>query len=403
MTSPKGGDGRPVVINATNLGCYLDGIGTYTFNLLRELTTVRTGLRFIVYVNRTAAEHLSGLAIPDHWTLKWVSPRVSPDNGFKGHLLRFLLSNLIGLRHPRSLIVTASQLEAIFFRSRQVVTIHDVIPLLFRECHRKQYFYFRRLLPFVLRKAQAIITPSRHTKGLLEQIYNLPPEKIKVIPNGVRLADLGDTDDAQRFRRPFILFTGRIVRMKNITGVLRAFGLVQNRIPHALVIAGHGRERMEKLFDEERLREYGIDRGRVHFAGHVSFEQLASLLRSADALVFPSFYEGFGLPPLEAMKAGCPAIVSRAGSLPEVCENAAYYVDPYDTEGIARGIHAVISDARLRARLIRNGFERAARFSWVTSARQHLLVVTEMEHRENEAPHPVHMARPAIGPSPPSS
>ena len=369
---------RPIILNAMNLGSYLDGIGSYTFNLLRELAAVADGPPIVVYLNRTAALHVARLRIPEKWDIVWMSGLVSPDNGFRGHLLRLLVSNFIGMLHPRSLVVTTSQLEALFFHTRQVVTIHDVIPLLFRTWHRKQYFYFRHLLPFALRRAQAVVTPSRHTKGLIEQVYRIPHEKIRVIYNGVHLAGVtepGGTVPVQ----PFILYAGRLVRMKNIDGVLRAFSLVQQIIPHTLVIVGHGREGMSRMFTSAKLEEYGIARDRVVLLGHVSFEEIAALLRRADALVFPSFYEGFGLPPLEAMKAGCPVVVSQVGSLPEVCGDAALYVDPYDTEGIAQGIFAVLSNERLRRQLIQRGLERAASFTWKRATRSLLEVIAEVQ------------------------
>jgi len=371
-------DTYPVIINAMNLGRYLDGIGVYTLNLIRELTRHRTGLRFIVYVNRSAACHVGDLAIPDHCHFRWVPDFVSPDRGFRGHFLRLLLSNLIGLIYPRSLILTASQLEAVFFRSNQIVMIHDIIPLLFRECHRKQYFYFRRMLPMVLRRVRAVITPSRHTKGLLEQVYGIEADRIRVIPNGVTVSAPSDSFLQSAPQRPFLLYAGRIVRMKNITGVIRAFGLLQERIPHDLVIVGHGRERLGRMFERSKLLECGVDPERVRFAGHVSFDALAGLLMTADALVFPSFYEGFGLPPLEAMKAGCPAIVSRVGSLPEVCGDAAYYFDPYDTGGMAAAIEAVVRNRPLRDLLIGRGIDRAAGFTWAGSFRKHLVLIAQV-------------------------
>jgi hypothetical protein len=108
---------------------------------------------------------------------------------------------------------------------------------------------------------------------------------------------------------------------------------------------------------------------------------MAALIKNASVLVFPSFYEGFGLPPLEAMSYGCPLVVSRVASLPEVCGDAAIYVDPYDAQSIAGGIQKVLADNVLRRSLVRKGFERAKLFSWKESAQQHLRIfLEEMQH-----------------------
>ena len=188
---------------------------------------------------------------------------------------------------------------------------------------------------------------------------------------------------------PYILYTGRIVRMKNITGVLKAFARIQNQIPHRLVITGHGREQVVREFRESKLKEYGIPDDRVLIRGHVSSAEMAALLTRADVLVFPSFYEGFGLPPLEAMAAGCPAIVSHAGSLPEICGDAACYVDPYDPEQIAAAIKRVVSDRAYRQELIAKGTERARRYSWKRSIWEHLRLVHEVRHLSGQEPGPV--------------
>jgi glycosyltransferase involved in cell wall biosynthesis len=370
---------EPIIINATNLGKYIDGLGVYTLNLLRELSQMKTQPRFVVYVNTRAKTHLRDITFPDNFEVRWAPWFVSPDFRFRGHLLRLLYSNFLSLKHRRSLFFVATQLEAVFFRTNQIITIHDIIPLLFRASHKKQYFYFKYVLGHVLHRAKSVITPSQHTKDLLLQTYGLDEQKVKVIHNGVRQS-LCSAFKKENVDEKFILFTGRLVRMKNFAGLLRAFNLIKDSIPHRLVITGHGTRKMKRELEELRRDNRPIDDERVVYRGHVSSEEMEELLNRASLLVFPSFYEGFGLPPLEGMAHGCPVVVSNVSSLPEVCADAALYVDPYDAASIANAMRRALTDSGLRRSMVTRGFERARAFRWEESARQHVEVFAEVLH-----------------------
>jgi len=363
---------QTVVINATNIGSILDGIGTYGLNILRELGRLNTDHRFIVYLNTTARQHFMDMELPVNFSVRWVWPLMSPDFGFRGHLIRLIFANLLGLTLRKALLFNISQLEAVFFRSHQILTIHDLIPLLFKKCHRKQFFYYKYFLKYALRRADVLVTPSAHTKELLAQKYPLPPAKIRIVPNGVP-RDLGP--DTSIEKEQIIVYVGRIVRMKNVTGVLKAFALMKDKVDHKLIIAGNGREALKKEFEAGRLSRYHLDR--VVFKGYVPTKEMHALLKRASLLVFPSFYEGFGLPPLEAMSCGCPVVVSNVASLPEVCGDAAYYVDPHDVESIAHGMYTVLSNDELRQRLIEKGYQQAKLFRWDRVAESYLRLFNE--------------------------
>lgn len=366
-----------LAINATNIGGFLDGIGMYGTTLLKEFAKMQNHVNCIVYLNRSSAQHFRDITFPPTWSVRWLSKRLSPDYGFKGHLLRFLYAQWIGLRHWTLPVFATSQLEAILFRRNQVIMVHDLIPLLFKDCHRRQYHFFRHVLNLVLRRAIAVITPSQHTKGLLLHHYNLREDRVHVIPNGIHpalsvLTSNGQQKRAHNAERPYILFTGRIVRMKNITGMLRAFRMIKDRIPHTLVIVGYGRKNVAMEFERSRLASYGIEDHRVVFKGHVKTEEMHELMKKAAVLVFPSFYEGFGLPPVEAMACGCPVVVSNVASLPEICGDDACYVDPYVVEDIARGVLKVLTDSEFRKTLIEGGLKRARQFTAARSALRHV-------------------------------
>jgi len=372
------GHRRTVVINATNIGRYLNGIGTYTLSLLRELSTIEGNFSFIFYLNRSCAEQIKDIRFSGHCAVRWTTSWISPDHGFKGHLLRLLYSYYLSLKHPHSLMFNTSQIEGILFRSNQIITIHDVIPLLFKKWHKKQYYYFKFYLPWVLKSARGIITPSHHTKDLLIELYRIEEEKIRVIHNGIQEKWLDEFKPASMEDQEFILYAGRLTTMKNITGLLRAFSMIMNRVPHKLLIIGGRREEFERALKKTGLPSSSFDNGRIVFKGQVTAEEMRRLLNRASIFVFPSFYEGFGLPPLEAMASGCPVVVSNVASLPEVCGEAACYVDPYAVESIADGMQRTLTDRRLRQRLIEKGRQRASLFRWEESARQHLEVFREI-------------------------
>jgi len=150
----------------------------------------------------------------------------------------------------------------------------------------------------------------------------------------------------------YILFVGSIEPKKNLLGLLKAYLLLSNYMKKdfQLLLTGYKGWRNQEIV--ERMDQL---KGRVHYLGYLNNEELATLYRGASCLVFTSFYEGFGLPPLEAMACGCPVIVFNVASLPEVCGDAAYYMDPYDVESIAEGIHKVLMDEAMRQNLIKKG------------------------------------------------
>jgi glycosyltransferase involved in cell wall biosynthesis len=379
-----------IVINATNIGKKMNGIGVYTLSLLKTFARMQSGLRFIVYVNKNARNHLNALFFPPNFTLRWVSHRLSPDYRFPGHLLRLVYANYLSIKHRKRLIFTTSQLEACFFRSRQIITIHDVIPLLFKEHHKKQYPYFRYFLKFALKKAEYIITPSYHSQKLLKQHYRLPEHKIRVIPNGVQEIYKDPVRRIDWNRKDLILYTGRISPMKNIAGIIKAFHYLKDSLPHQLVLVGEEKSAIEREIRAGRLTRADVESDRIEFRGHISGSEMCHLLKRVSLLVFPSFYEGFGLPALEAMACGCPVVASNAASLPEVCGKAAYYVNPFSIRSIAGGIFQVITNLKIRRYLIRKGYVRVLRYSWDNSAKEHINIFRAALNARN-VPLPVHI------------
>ena len=356
-----------IIINATNIGRRSSGIGIYSLSIIKELAKIEENIFIEIYVNRTCKPQIDKISFPDNFRIKWVTKYVSPDYNFIGHLLRLIYSNLLSIIKRKDIFFNTSQLEVSFFNRNQVVTIHDVIPLLFPEFHKNQYFYFKWLLGIALKKARIIITPSSHTKELISKLYNIPTRKIDLIPNGIPDYFL-ENDEEKSLKEEYIIYAGRICPMKNIKGIVEAFYEIKELTPHKLVFIGGGREEFKKEIQAGRLPKKVLDDERIIIKGYVDEGEMNKLMKEAALLIFPSFYEGFGLPPLEAMACGTPVVASSSASLPEVCGNAAHYVNPYDSSDIANGIISVIKDENYSKELVGKGRERIKLFSWKTSA-----------------------------------
>ena len=244
-----------------------------------------------------------------------------------------------------------------------LVTIYDLFHLAMPELvgglHKR--LYAKYMFARVFKRANAIFTISNFTKNEFIRLLG-NRQGIYPIPLGVEESWFGIQNMEQIYPRPYLLFVGNVKPHKNLTGLIDAFELVANKIPHDLVIVGKkdGFITGDKLITS-KANKLGA---RITFTGHVEDEILKRYFTQADAFIFPSLYEGFGLPPLEAMAAGCPVLVSSRASLPEVCGNAAIYFDPLDPVDIADKILKLLNDSLLKETLIIAGKKRAREFTW---------------------------------------
>jgi glycosyltransferase involved in cell wall biosynthesis len=237
--------------------------------------------------------------------------------------------------------------------------------------------YLKAVTPRSAQRAGAVIAVSEATKRDLVELYDLPPEKIHVVPHGVstRFTPLGEpADEAIRLRYrlpagPFILSVGTLQPRKNYLRLVRALAAMHH--PAHLVIAGGTGWAYEKVRAEvERL---GLWK-QVTFAGFAGEADLPGLYRLASVFAYPALYEGFGLPVLEAMACGTAVVTSNVSSLPEAAGEAALLVDPLDERAIAHALDHLLGDEMLRARLVEKGLARAAEFTWERAARRTLEV-----------------------------
>jgi glycosyltransferase involved in cell wall biosynthesis len=259
--------------------------------------------------------------------------------------------------------------------TRSIVTLCDAFAYVHPESHnRLDNWRYRWYLPYALRRLDAVITISECSRADLINYLALTPEIVDVIPAGVNdrfNPDCNGTGvDAVLHRygisSPYLLYVGALNDRKNVARLLEAYSRVRQQHPDVhLVIAGRRQWKTDAI--EQAVRSLESDRA-VHFTGYVKDEDLPALYRSAIAFIFPSLYEGFGLPPLEAMACGTPVITSNVSSLPEVTGNAAMLIDPYDVDDLARAIDRVLRDEALREQLRKNGLERASLFKWQQAA-----------------------------------
>jgi glycosyltransferase involved in cell wall biosynthesis len=256
-----------------------------------------------------------------------------------------------------------------------VFTLHDTAYLVFPEYHLpRNRIYLRTMMPRFLRGADRIIAVSENTRRDALRFYALDPEKIEVIPEGVEARFRPDVDREaisivrHRYALPdrFILSVGTIEPRKNLGTLVDAYAALRPRHPEVgLVLAGSRGWLYERFFAQ--LRSLGLE-DHVTFTGHVADGDMPALLAAAEVFAFPSEFEGFGLPPLEAMASGIPVVSSNAASLPEVVGDAGLLVPPRDVGEWVAAIARLLDDGPLRTELAARGVARARLFSWDTAA-----------------------------------
>ena len=260
-----------------------------------------------------------------------------------------------------------------------VVTIHDCIHLMFPEYlpNKLAYLYARTFMTMAARRSSRVLTVSEASKRDILRFFRIPASKVEVVYNAIddRFDREPEIEDVMRVREryqlndQFLLYTGNIKPHKNVERVIEAFARLRARGFDNLKLLIIG----DEISKSQNLRR-AVHRHQLHhqvrFLGFVPDATLAVLYRLADVFVFPSLYEGFGLPPLEAMASGTPVVTSNVSSLPEVVGDAALLVDPKDADAIAGAIQRILTDRDLRRSLTQKGLGRAHDFSWERSVRR---------------------------------
>lgn len=358
----------PLAVNRT-------GIPNYIRRLLTGFASIPGDNTYFLYTNRPLPEDIR---LPDNFRtvlLRRPLPRFQLwfQLALPGRLKRDGVDIFHGLfsRLPLHLPVPG------------VLTVHDLSGYTMPGMHKKWTHMTNLMYPAFVRKASGIVAVSRATAREVEKYFPEAASKVTVIPEAApsEYAEVRDPDKLRRTREKlglpgrYILFLGTIEPRKNLSRLLAAYTAAAGSIPHSLVIAGSVGWKTGDLFRE--LERSGI-KDRVIFTGFVESRDIPALMTMADLFVFPSLYEGFGLPILEAMACGTPVITSNVSSMPEVAGDAALLVDPLSTDSIAEGLKELALDPGKRGELRGKGLRRTAEFSWKEIAESTLQVYREI-------------------------
>ena len=351
------------------------GIEEYSYQVIKNLTTELKEQEVILYVRKNQQIDFE---LPKNFRVKvinfpkfWTQAGLSLEMFFHPVDTLFIPAHTVPFIHPSNTIVTIHGLEYEF-------------------CPEAYSFFERLYMRFVIKNsckwAKKVICVSENTKKDVMKLYGVSREKIDVIYEGyvekIELEALeiereisvikkcsgnlkGDT--LIESLKPYIFFIGRIEKRKNIEGIIEAFNILKEKygISHQLVLAGgpgFGYEDIKNKIENSKFKKDIIEKG------YVSEKNKWELLKNADVFVFPSFYEGFGLPILEAQNVLTPVVTSNVSSIPEVADEAVLYADPNNTQEIAENIYILISNEKAREDIVKRGLENVKRFSWINCA-----------------------------------
>jgi glycosyltransferase involved in cell wall biosynthesis len=339
----------PVLINGSFLIPQPTGISAYTLNLLPSLSSLQPTL-------------LTSHPI-DHYDCYQIPERLNPDYGTIAHLRRLLWTQQqlpnIYQRLKAQLLFSPIPEAPLFSQCRYIATVHDLIPLRYPKRFSPLTPYFRFYVPQVLSQAEHIICNSQATADDMIHFWQIPAHKITPIPLGYNQTLFYPSSQQQDGQ--YFLHIGRPDPHKNVGRLIDAFAQIPDTDYQLWLIGPPDSRYTPKL--QQQATELGL-RDRVRFLNYIPDAQLPDLVRGATALVFPSLWEGFGLPVLEAMGCGTPVITSNCASLPEVTGEAAILIDPANPEEIANAMTAVTNNSELRRKLRKLGLKRASQFSW---------------------------------------
>ena len=343
------------------------GIATYAANLFPHLKPLNPTL----LISSIAAQHFPLAA---EFTSYPIPGDLTPAQGTKGHFRRLVWTQFkvqkIYQNLKSSLLFSPIPEAPIYTNCRYVVTVHDLIPLRFPRNFSPLIPYFRYYIPQVLSQSQHIICDSQATANDIIDFYNIPASKITPILLGyntnhfrekvVRTGKKCQWLEERKF--PYFLYVGRHDPYKNIHRLIDAFAGISNCHDYELLIAGSSDPRYTPIL-QTKVDELGLS-DRIKFMDYITYGELPIIINGAIALVFPSLWEGFGLPVLEAMACGTPVITSNLSSLPEVTGDAAILINPYNTGEITAAMEAIARDNNLRSHLSTLSIARASQFSW---------------------------------------
>ncbi|WP_421077859.1 glycosyltransferase family 1 protein [Methanothermococcus sp. Ax23] len=347
------------------------GVGNYLYNTLKATAKLQNkNYCLINYQHNNLIPSANLIVVKKPFNNRYLWYQILPINNS--------LENLDIIHNPFQIPTILN------FKQKYIMSVLDLIQILFpKEIEKSVYLFQKIILSKSIKSADKIISISHHTKQDIIKYFKIPEDKIKVIHlaanenyKPLRENEINDIKQKYNLNYPFILYVGTLEPRKNIPTLLKAlYKLKKMGTKHKLVITGKKGWKYKSIF--ETIEKLNLQKD-VIFTGYVPDEDLPALYNAADLFVYPSIYEGFGLPPLEAMACGTPVVTSNTSSLPEVVGDAGIMVNPYDVNELAKAMYEVLTNDGLREELSKKGLERAKLFSWKKCAEEHLKVYEEV-------------------------
>jgi glycosyltransferase involved in cell wall biosynthesis len=376
-----------VFVEGTPLFRQRTGVGQYTKNLLEALFRLDGTHQYTIFSFAFLGRGAQGKPIPAGPRLRYRTIRYTPSKIFNAIVRKIAsppIDVMLGSR-PDLFVFPNFVRYPLPLGSRAIAVIHDLTFVLHPEyTARRNRRFLLRYVPKTISKCDHIITVSQNAKDEIVQCYGVDPDRISIVSPALDhaffyprpMAEIEAVTRRYAITKPYIFYAGTLEPRKNISGILNAYTSLPPvvRASYSIVLAG-GRGWLDREIqaDLESLRHLG-----VVTTGYVPDEYLPALYSGASVFVYPSFYEGFGMPPLEAMACNAPVIVSDNSSLPEVVGDAGVLVNAHDTASLAHHIEKVLGDPALADDLRRKGLERAKASTWDDSARRLLAVINKV-------------------------
>lgn len=337
-----------IVINARFLTQEIRGVQRFAEQVCLALKRLRSDVIFVAPHN-----------IKMHESAKALDVQIIGRN--TGHLWEQVDLPLYLLRQGRPLLVSLSSTAPMFY-GNQIATHHDINYVRYPQSYSRSFrAVYRTITPILLRRVKALLTVSSFSKGEISTFYGFPTNRIFVVPNAVSGAFKPAPNE---HATPYLLAVSSPSAHKNFNRMIQAFLTLRGHENLQLHIVGAASE----IFADPELQHLACRDPRIRFLGRLSDAELIEQYQGATAFVFPSLYEGFGIPPLEAQACGCPVLAANAASIPEVLQASALYFDPLDVSHIAAAMERILIDMPLRKALRRRGLNNVERFSWDDSA-----------------------------------
>ncbi|MEJ2368974.1 MAG: glycosyltransferase family 1 protein [Acidobacteriota bacterium] len=380
-----------IIVNSIPTLQILTGVGQYTYRLLQNLQSLDGQYDWYYYYGYTSRDYVrqrDDASLPPHPGFSKATRLLSKLPRLKAGM-RYCQQKAAGLgKATYDVYFEPNFIPLREIASRHTIaTIHDFSFRLHPEWHPKERIeHFERHFQSSIERADVILTDSDYIRTEAVRFLDVPPERIRTVHAGCDplvfhpAPEFGVQRLAAKYHleRPYYLYVGTIEPRKNLAGLLRAWERFAAGQPQSVQLVvcgwqGWGESGIFKEFD--RLEKKGV----LRYLGYVPYLELPLLYSGAEALVYPSYYEGFGLPVVEAMASGCPVICSDRASLPEVAGDAAIYVDPEEEDSVLQGLVRMQEEAGLRERCREAGLRRARKFTWQNTARSLLGLMSEFK------------------------